>query len=38
VGYFVADEVVRHLNLPLPELAHMTVPEGKAAVRAALGL
>jgi len=37
VGYFVADEVVRHLGLPLPELAHMTVAEGKAAVRAALG-
>jgi len=38
VGYFVADEVVRHLGLPLPELAHMTVPEGRAAVRAALGV
>ncbi|MBA3268605.1 MAG: hypothetical protein H0T70_10170 [Acidimicrobiia bacterium] len=38
VGYFVADEVVRHLGLPLPELAHMTVAEGQAAVRAALGV
>jgi len=37
-GYFVADEVVRHLGLPLPELARMTVAEGRAAVRAALGL
>ncbi|HEX3393760.1 MAG TPA: hypothetical protein VHS52_04465 [Acidimicrobiales bacterium] len=38
VGYFVADEIVRHLGLPLPELAHMTVAEGQAAVRAALGV
>jgi len=38
VGYFVADEVVSHLGLPLPELAHMTVAEGRAAVRAALGV
>jgi len=38
VGYFVADEVVRHLGMPLPELAHMTVAEGQAAVRAALGV
>ena len=37
-GYFVAHEIVRHLGLPLPELARMTVPEGQAAVRAALGL
>ncbi|MGI9032595.1 MAG: hypothetical protein ACR2HY_02710 [Acidimicrobiales bacterium] len=37
-GYFVADQIVRHLGLPLPELARMTVADGQAAVRAALGV
>ncbi len=36
VGYFVADLVVAGLDRPLPELAAMTLDEGRAAVRAAL--
>ncbi|MFN2608383.1 MAG: hypothetical protein ABR511_10935 [Acidimicrobiales bacterium] len=37
-GYFVADQVVGHLGLPLPELARMTVADAQVAVRAALGV
>ncbi len=33
VGYFVADEIVRALDRPLPELVAMSVDEGRAAVR-----
>jgi hypothetical protein len=33
LGYFVADEVVRGLGLSLPELAAMSVDDGRAAVR-----
>jgi hypothetical protein len=36
VGYFVADEVVKGLGRTLPELAAMSVAEGREAVRAAL--
>src|SRR5262249_26542167 len=32
VGYYVADEVVKALDRPLPELAKMGPAEGKAAV------
>lgn len=37
-GYFVADELVSGLGLSLPELAATSVADGKAAIRAALGL
>lgn len=37
VGYFVADEVVKGLDRPLPELAAMSVDEARAAVREQLG-
>ena len=33
VGYFVADELVRELERPLPELARMGVDEARAAIR-----
>lgn len=36
VGYFVADEVVKGLELALPELAAMTVDDARDAVRGAL--
>lgn len=36
VGYFVADEVVKGLGRTLPELAAMSVSEGREAVRRAL--
>ncbi|HVE45296.1 MAG TPA: hypothetical protein VNA57_00920 [Acidimicrobiales bacterium] len=36
-GYFVADEVVRSLGRSLPEMAAMTVSEGREAVREVLG-
>lgn len=37
VGFFVADELVAGLGPPLPELVRLSVPEGRAAIRAALG-
>ncbi len=33
VGYFVADEIVRALDRPLPELVAMSVEDGRAVVR-----
>ncbi len=33
VGYFVADELVRELGRPLPELVRMSVDDGRAAIR-----
>ena len=33
VGYFVADELVRQMGRPLPELARLSVGDGRAAVR-----
>lgn len=36
VGYYLADELVGGLGRPLPELAALTVDEGRAAVREAL--
>ncbi len=33
LGYFVADQIVRGLNRPLPELAAMSVDDGRATVR-----
>ncbi|HEX2023943.1 MAG TPA: hypothetical protein VHF00_04520 [Acidimicrobiales bacterium] len=38
VGYYVADVLVAGLNRPLPELARTGVEEGRAAIRAALGV
>jgi hypothetical protein len=38
VGYYVADVLVTGLDRPLPELARTTVEEGRAAIRAALGV
>jgi hypothetical protein len=38
VGYFVADELVKGLNLSLPEMAATSVEDGKAAIRRALGV
>ncbi|MDQ3679984.1 MAG: hypothetical protein M3378_05455 [Actinomycetota bacterium] len=38
VGYFVADEIVRGLDRPLPELAAMSIDNGRAAVREWLGV
>ncbi|MFN2390066.1 MAG: hypothetical protein ABR575_10740 [Actinomycetota bacterium] len=35
-GFFVADELVSRIDAPLPELAQMSVDEGRAAVRSAL--
>jgi hypothetical protein len=35
-GYFIADKMLNHLGLP--ELARMTVADGRAAARAALGV
>lgn len=37
VGFFLADELVRELNLPLPELVRMSVEEGREAIRSTLG-
>lgn len=37
VGYFVADELVTALGLPLAEMAAMTVAEAQEAVREAVG-
>ena len=36
VGFYLADQLVRSLDLPLPTLAAMTVEEGQAAIRRAL--
>jgi hypothetical protein len=38
VGYFVADEIVAQIDRPLPELVQMGAEEGRAAVKAVLGL
>lgn len=38
VGFFLADELVAGLGRPLPELLRMSVDEGRATVRTALGL
>ncbi|HEX2272478.1 MAG TPA: hypothetical protein VHG90_01220 [Acidimicrobiales bacterium] len=38
VGYYVADVLVAGLGRPLPELARTGVAEGRAAIRAALGV
>jgi hypothetical protein len=37
VGFYLADELVRSLNRPLPELVAMSVDEGRQAIREALG-
>lgn len=37
VGFFLADELVRELDLPLPELVSMSVEEGRQAIRSTLG-
>jgi hypothetical protein len=36
VGYFVADELVREMRSPLPELARMSIEDGRAAIRSRL--
>lgn len=36
VGFFLADDLVRELDVPLPALVRMSVEEGRGAVRAAL--
>jgi hypothetical protein len=38
VGFYLADELVKSLGLPLGELAAMSVDEGRSAVRQELGL
>jgi hypothetical protein len=38
VGFYLADELVQGLGKSLPKLAAMTVDEGRAAIRSALGL
>ncbi|HWC12176.1 MAG TPA: hypothetical protein VG455_13255 [Acidimicrobiales bacterium] len=38
VGYYLADQLVQALDKPLPELARMTVAEGRAAILDVLGL
>jgi hypothetical protein len=38
VGYYLADQLVQALGKPLPELARMTVAEGRAAILDVLGL
>lgn len=38
VGFFLADELVRELDIPLPELVRMSVEEGQQALRSALGV
>jgi hypothetical protein len=37
VGFFLADDLVARLGRPLPELAAMSVDEGRAAIRDLLG-
>ncbi|MHB1533326.1 MAG: hypothetical protein ACYC1D_01685 [Acidimicrobiales bacterium] len=37
VGFYLADKLVGRLGRPLPELVAMTVDEGRAAIREALG-
>ncbi len=37
VGFFLADELVRELGVPLPELVRMSVEEGRQALRSTLG-
>lgn len=37
VGFFLADELVRELDVPLPELVRMNVEEGRQAIRSVLG-
>ncbi|HEX6596823.1 MAG TPA: hypothetical protein VF045_07800, partial [Acidimicrobiales bacterium] len=36
VGFYLADQLVRSLDLPLPTLVAMSVDEGKAAIRQVL--
>ncbi len=36
VGYYVADQLVRQLDQPLPDLVAMSVDQGRSAIRAAL--
>ncbi len=36
VGFFLADELVRELDVPLPELVRMSVEEGRRALRSTL--
>jgi hypothetical protein len=38
VGFYLADELVRSLELPLDELVRMSVEEGRSAIRQALGV
>jgi hypothetical protein len=33
VGYYVADQLLRRLDRPLPELVQLSVAEGQAAIR-----
>lgn len=36
VGYYVADQLIRQLDRPLPELVALSVEEGQAAIRSVL--
>ena len=38
VGFYLADELVKDLGKSLPQLAAMSVDDGRAAIRSALGL